>query len=279
MVDDNISLDNPTNTLKIIDEKLKETAELAKKSQENLKNYAFDSLSSPQNTTSKISSIIKEQERINRNILQNIDGISQKIRIIQESIIGDPTNLSQVGTILDRLNQLERNVLPDPTSWPRLPILAMNQINTQEENISHNLLAMLHEMVEYAKVNAGAKQIKFPLNSNIGDSHLRFERRYHNIKFLCTNSIGIVNYDFLQSVLLIANHLYFGLILTDCLEVGMDRNIKIIKHRKQFDEIEKIYSSTIDVIFDKCPFEVRSGTKESFLALPFPGYYKDDEDE
>lgn len=278
-MDDDLSSDDPRNSLKIIDKKIEETFELIKKSQNRLKNYSFDDSSSKDSSSSKISNLIKEQEQINRDIIQNINYISQKIRIIQESIIGDPTNLGQVGTILDRLNQLERNVLPDPTSWPSLPILAINQINTQEENISHNLLAMLHEIVEYAKVNAGARQIKFPLNSNIGESHLRFERRYYNIKFLYRNSIGIVNYDFLRSILLIANHLYFGLILTDCLELGVDKNIKIIKHRKEFDELKKIYSLTIDVIFDKCPFEVKPGTKESFLALPFPGYYKDDENE
>lgn len=269
-----------SNPLEDLNEKIKETTELTKKSLEKLNNYSLDASSTNiENPSSKILFLIKEQKQINRNITQNINYISQKIQLIQDSIIGDPNNLSQVGTILDRLTQLERNVLSDPSVWPSLQILTSKPIITQEENISHNLLTLLYAMVDYAKVNSNYKQMKFPLNSNLGESHLRFERKYHNIKFLCRNAIGIINPEFLQSVLLIASHLYFGLILSSCLEIGVAENIKIIKHRKSFDDIKKIYSPTIEIIFQKCPFKVKPGVKEFFLSLPFPGYYKDDENE
>ena len=266
------------NSLKIIDEQMKETTKLAKTSLEKLNNYPLPDFISSSNS-SQFLSIIEEQKQINRNIIENMEHISNKIHLIQNSVIGDPNNLGQVGTILARLIELERNVLPDSTQWPRLPMLNNNPITTQEENISSILLALLHTMVEYAKTNANYVQTQFPLNSNIGDDHLRFERRFYNIQRLSNNAVGIVPAEFSRAILSIANGLHYGLILTDCVDLAAANNIKIIKHTKSFDELEAVYSNLIDVIFTNCPFEIKLGTKEFFLSLPFPNYCKDNQNE
>jgi len=276
---DELSIKENEDSLGIIEKKLKETAELSKKSLEKLNNYSLSDFTTTQDPLSKIRPIIDEQKRVIQNIHSTVNFLSEKIRTVQNSVIGDPNNLSQVGTILDRLEQLERRVVPDPMQWPYPHILNANPITTQEKNQSHTLLSLLYEMVEYAKANAKDRQIKFPLNSNIGESHLRFERRFYNVRKLCHDGIGVVNEEFLQAILLIANQLHYGLILTSCLDIGASDNIKLIKHRKSFDELGTIYAKTIEHIFEKCPFEVKQGIKESFLSLPFPKYYKDDEDE
>jgi len=273
------SIKENEDSLSVIEKKLKETAELSKKSLEKLNNYSLSDFTNTRDPLLQILPIIDEQKQVIQNIHSTVNFVSEKIRTIQNSVIGDPNNLSQVGTILDRLEQLERRIVPDPMQWPYPHILNAHPLITQEENQSSVLLSLLYEMVEYAKVNAGYRQIKFPLNSNIGESHLRFERRFYNIRKLCQDGIGVVDEEFLQAILLIANSLYFGLILTSCLEIGVADNIKLIKHRKSFDELGTIYTKTIEHIFEKCPFEVKPGIKDSFLSLPFPGYYKDDEHE
>ena len=134
-------------------------------------------------------------------------------------------------------------------------------------------------MVEYAKINAKYGQIKFPLNSNIGDDHLRFERRFYNIQRLFNDAVGIVPAEFRQAILSIANGLHYGLVLIDCVDIAASNNMKIIRHTKSFDELETVYSNLIDVIFTKCPFEIKIGTKKFFLSLPFPSYHKDNQNE
>jgi hypothetical protein len=276
---DELSIKENEDSLRIIEKKLKETAELSKKSLEKLNNYSLSDFTNTRDPLSKIFPIIDEQKKVIQNIHSTVNFLSEKIRTIQNSVIGDPNNLSQVGTILERLEQLERRIVPDPAQWPYSHILNANPITTQEENQANVLLTLLYEMVEYAKVNAGYKQIKFPLNSNIGESHLRFERRFYNIRKLCQDGIGVVDKEFIQAVLSIANYLHDGLILTSCLDIGAPDNIKLIKHRKSFDELGIFYAKTIEHIFENCPFEIKDGVKESFLSLPFPKYYKDDENE
>ena len=270
-----ISIKEGWESLKIIDEKMKETTKLMKKSAEKLNNYTLSNLTSDRDASLQFSSIIEEQKQINHNIMSNMDYVSDKIHLIQNSVIGDPNNFSQVGTILDRLTELEHSILPDPLKWPWLPILNIGPITTQEENFSSILLALLYKMVDYAKTHAYYKQTKFPLNSNIGYNHLRFERSYYNIRQYCNNAVGVVPAEFSRAVLSIASGLHYGLILTDCVEIGFTENIKLIKHTNVFDDLEADYSDLIEVVFATCPFEIKLGTKEFFLSLPFPRYHKE----
>ena len=144
-VTERIPITEKDDSLKIIDERIKETTKLAKESTKKLDDYIFPDFINGSNS-SQFSSVIEEQKQINRNIIENMEHISSKIYLIQNSVIGDPNNLGQVGTILARLTELERNVLPDSTQWPRLPVLNGNPITTQEENISSILLALLYQI-------------------------------------------------------------------------------------------------------------------------------------
>ena len=109
-----ISIKEGWESLKIIDEKMKETTKLMKESAEKLNNYTLSNLTSDRDASLQFSSIIEEQKQINHNIMSNMDYVSDKIHLIQNSVIGDPNNFGQVGTILDGLTELEHSILPDP---------------------------------------------------------------------------------------------------------------------------------------------------------------------